>query len=192
MRRAKKKARATITAVATATATSVTASALDSGRLLAQQVGDALKAHGMTLVTAESCTGGGVAQAVTLIPGSSDWFDRGFVTYSNTAKEEMLGVSPDTLEQHGAVSEQTVREMVEGALQYSRAQVALSVSGIAGPTGGTPEKPVGMVWFAWGTSKSVQAFCQQLTGDRDAIRAKSVQIALQGVLNLLNGITKTA
>ena len=124
----------------------------DSGRLLAQQVGAALKEHGMTLVTAESCTGGGVAQAITMISGSSDWFDRGFVTYSNTSKEEMLGVSPDTLEQHGAVSEQTVREMVDGALQYSRAQVALSVSGVAGPTGGTPEKPVGMVWFAWATN----------------------------------------
>jgi nicotinamide-nucleotide amidase len=164
----------------------------DSGRLLAQQVGVALKEHGMTLVTAESCTGGGVAQAITMISGSSAWFDRGFVTYSNTAKEEVLGVSPDTLEQHGAVSEQTVREMVDGALQYSRAQVAVAVSGIAGPTGGTPEKPVGMVWFAWGTNDNVQAVCHQIPGDRDAVRAKSVQIALQGVLNLLNGITKTA
>jgi nicotinamide-nucleotide amidase len=182
MKRAKRKARPVATA----------AVAQDSGRLLAQQVGAALKAHGMTLVTAESCTGGGVAQAITMISGSSAWFDRGFVTYSNTAKEEVLGVAPDTLEQHGAVSEQTVREMAEGALQYSRAQVALSVSGIAGPTGGTPEKPVGMVWFAWATKDSVQAICHQLSGDRDAVRAKSVQIALQGVLNLLNGITETA
>jgi nicotinamide-nucleotide amidase len=164
----------------------------DSGRLLAQQVGVALKDHGMTLVTAESCTGGGVAQAVTMISGSSEWFDRGFVTYSNTSKEEMLGVSPHTLEEHGAVSEQTVREMVDGALQYSRAQVAVSVSGVAGPTGGTPEKPVGMVWFAWATNDTVQAVCHQLPGDRDAIRARSVQIALQGVLNLLNGIIKIA
>ncbi|MDO9004987.1 MAG: CinA family protein [Aquabacterium sp.] len=164
----------------------------DTGRLLAQQVGDALKGHGMTLVTAESCTGGGIAQAITMISGSSAWFDRGFVTYSNTAKEEMLGVAPHTLEEHGAVSEQTVREMADGALQYSRAQVALSVSGVAGPTGGTPEKPVGMVWFAWASNDNVQAVCHQLSGDRDAIRAKSVQIALQGVLNLLNGITKTA
>jgi nicotinamide-nucleotide amidase len=160
--------------------------------LLARQVGEALKAHGMTLVTAESCTGGGIAQAITRISGSSAWFDRGFVTYSNTSKEEVLGVSPETLEEHGAVSEQTVREMADGALQYSRAQVALSVSGIAGPTGGTPEKPVGMVWFAWATNDSVHAACQHLTGDRDAIRAKSVQIALQGVLNMLNGIIKTA
>lgn len=149
-------------------------------------------AHGMTLVTAESCTGGGVAQAVTRISGSSAWFDRGFVTYSNESKEEMLGVSPETLEQHGAVSEQTVREMADGALQYSRAQVALSVSGIAGPTGGTPEKPVGTVWFAWATNNNVQSACHHISGDRDAVRSKSVQIALQGVLSLLNSITKTA
>jgi len=159
---------------------------------LARQVGAALKAQGMTLVTAESCTGGGVAQAVTRISGSSDWFDRGFVTYSNASKEEMLGVSPETLEQHGAVSEATVREMAQGALQYSSAQIALSVSGIAGPTGGTPEKPVGMVWFAWATNHDVQAVRHQLSGDRDAIRAKSVQIALQGVINMLNGMTKIA
>lgn len=180
MKRAKKRARPAV------------ASGQDSSRLLAQQVGVALQQHGMTLVTAESCTGGGVAQAITMISGSSAWFDRGFVTYSNTSKEEMLGVSPDTLETHGAVSEQTVREMADGALQYSRAQVAVSVSGVAGPTGGTPEKPVGMVWFAWGTNNSMQAVCHQLSGDRNAVRAKSVQIALQGVLNLLNGITKIA
>jgi nicotinamide-nucleotide amidase len=159
---------------------------------LAKQVGAALKAHGMTLVTAESCTGGGVAQAVTMISGSSAWFDRGFVTYSNASKEEMLGVSPDTLEQHGAVSEQTVREMAEGALQYSSAQVAVSVSGIAGPTGGTKEKPVGMVWFAWATRDTVRAVCLHISGDRDAIRLRSVRIALQGVVNLLNSSTKIA
>jgi nicotinamide-nucleotide amidase len=169
----------------------VAVSVPESG-LLARQVGEALMAHGMTLVTAESCTGGGVAQAITRISGSSAWFDRGFVTYSNESKEEMLAVSPETLEQHGAVSEQTVREMADGALQYSRAKVALSVSGIAGPTGGTPEKPVGMVWFAWATRDNVQTACHQLSGDRDAIRAKSVQISLQGVINLLNSITKTA
>ena len=180
MKRAKKRARPAV------------AGGQDSGRLLAQQVGVALKQHGMALVTAESCTGGGVAQAITMISGSSAWFDRGFVTYSNASKEEMLGVSPDTLEAHGAVSEQTVREMVDGALQYSRAQVAVSVSGVAGPTGGTPEKPVGMVWFAWGTNESVHAECHHLSGDRDAIRAKSVQIALQGVLNIMNTITKIA
>ncbi len=160
--------------------------------VLARQVGEALTAHDMTLVTAESCTGGGVAHAITRISGSSAWFDRGFVTYSNQSKEEMLGVSPDTLEQHGAVSEQTVREMADGALQYSRAKVAVAVSGVAGPTGGSPEKPVGMVWFAWATKGRVEATCHQLPGDRDAVRAKSVEIALQGTLNLLNAITKLA
>jgi nicotinamide-nucleotide amidase len=159
---------------------------------LAKQVGAALKAQGMTLVTAESCTGGGVAQEVTMISGSSAWFDRGFVTYSNASKEEMLGVSPDTLEQYGAVSEQTVREMAEGALQYSSAQVAVSVSGIAGPTGGTKEKPVGMVWFAWATHDTVRAACLHISGNREAIRLRSVRIALQGVVNLLNGNTKIA
>jgi nicotinamide-nucleotide amidase len=159
---------------------------------LAKQVGTALKSHGMMLVTAESCTGGGVAQAVTRISGSSAWFDRGFVTYTNVSKEEMLGVSPDTLAANGAVSEKTVREMAMGALQYSRAQIALSVSGVAGPTGGTKEKPVGMVWFAWATSDTVRSACHFLDGDRDAVRAKSVRIALQGVINLLNSQTKLA
>ncbi|ADE12334.1 CinA family protein [Sideroxydans lithotrophicus] len=159
---------------------------------LAKQLGSVLKAHAMMLATAESCTGGGVAQAVTRISGSSAWFDRGFVTYSNTAKEEMLGVAPETLVKHGAVSEATVREMAQGALQYSRAQVALSVSGIAGPTGGTPEKPVGTVWFAWATSDTVRTACHHLAGDRDAIRVKAVRIALQGTINLLNNITKLA
>jgi nicotinamide-nucleotide amidase len=159
---------------------------------LAKLVGNALKGHGMTLTTAESCTGGGVAQAVTRISGSSAWFDRGFVSYSNASKEEMLGVSPDTLETHGAVSEETVREMADGALQYSRAQVALSVSGIAGPTGGTPEKPVGMVWFAWATNDTVKTACHFISGDRDAIRVKAVRIALQGVIKLLNSRTKIA
>ncbi len=159
---------------------------------LAKQVGAALKAHGMTLVTAESCTGGGIAQAVTRISGSSAWFDRGFVTYSNASKEEMLGVSPDTLEAHGAVSEATVREMAEGALEYSRAQVAVAVSGIAGPTGGTKEKPVGMVWFAWATHDTVRATCLYISGDRDAVRLRAERVALQGVINLLNSITKTA
>ncbi len=168
------------------------ASVQDPVQRLAQQVGVALKQHGMTLVTAESCTGGGVAQAVTMIGGSSEWFDCGFVTYSNRAKEGMLGVSPYTLERQGAVSEQTVREMVDGALQYSHAQVALAVSGVAGPTGGTPEKPVGMVWFAWTTNDTVRTACHQLSGDRDAVREKSVQIALQGVVNLLNNSTKVA
>lgn len=153
---------------------------------LARQVGVVLRMRGMMLATAESCTGGGIAQAVTRIAGSSAWFDRGFVTYSNAAKEEMLGVSPETIAHHGAVSEATVREMATGALQYSRAQVSVSVSGIAGPTGGTPEKPVGTVWFAWAANDTVRTACHHLAGDRDAIRVKAARIALQGVINILN------
>ncbi len=159
---------------------------------LAKQVGAALKAHGMTLAIAESCTGGGIAHAVTRVSGSSAWFDRGFVTYSNISKEEMLGVSLDTLQRYGAVSDETVREMADGVLQFSRAQVAVAVSGIAGPTGGTPEKPVGTVWFAWATNHAVHTECHLLDGDRDAIRVKAVRIALRGVVNLLNGHTKMA
>src|SRR5512141_3179299 len=116
---------------------------------LATLVGARLRAKGLMLTTAESCTGGWVAQAVTAIAGSSDWFERGFVTYSDAAKQEMLGVSAATLAAHGAVSEQTAREMAAGAIAHSRAQVALAITGIAGPSGGSPQKPVGMVCFAW-------------------------------------------
>ncbi|BBI99160.1 hypothetical protein FGKAn22_08530 [Ferrigenium kumadai] len=161
--------------------------------ILAAQVGGALKAHGLLLATAESCTGGGVAQAVTSVAGSSSWFDRGFVTYSNPSKQQMLGVSEATLRQYGAVSEAVVREMVAGALQHSGAQVALAVSGIAGPDGGTPGKPVGTVWFAWGVKQGATvARLQHLVGDRDEVRAQSVRIALQGVLDLLGRRTETA
>jgi nicotinamide-nucleotide amidase len=160
---------------------------------LATQVGAALKARGMMLATAESCTGGGVACAVTEIAGSSAWFDRGFVTYSNQAKVEMLGVAPDTLARFGAVSEATVREMVAGALRHSQAQVALAVSGIAGPGGGSPEKPVGTVWFAWGLKGEVSiARLHHLAGNRSEIRKQAVHIALQGVLELLERNTEVA
>jgi len=160
---------------------------------LAAQAGTLLKSHGLMLATAESCTGGGVSQAITEVAGSSAWFERGFVTYSNLSKQQMLGVSESTLIQHGAVSERTVREMVEGALKHSNAQVALAVSGIAGPDGGTPDKPVGTVWFAWGL-KDAETHAQryQLGGNRAEVRVQSVQIALQGVVNLLKEITKTA
>lgn len=160
---------------------------------LAAQAGAALHAHGMMLATAESCTGGGVASAVTEIAGSSAWFDRGFVTYSNQAKRDMLGVSPDTLARFGAVSEASVREMVEGALRNSQAQVALAVSGIAGPGGGTADKPVGTVWFAWGIKDGASvAHLHQLAGNRAEIRAQAVRIALQGLLELLGHTTATA
>ncbi|HUX91112.1 MAG TPA: nicotinamide-nucleotide amidohydrolase family protein [Gallionellaceae bacterium] len=160
---------------------------------LAAQVGAALQSHGMMMATAESCTGGGVACAVTEIAGSSAWFDRGFVTYSNQAKIDMLGVSPDTLSRFGAVSEATVREMVEGTLRHSQAQLALAVSGIAGPGGGTADKPVGTVWFAWGTKDGVNAArLHRLVGNRAEIRLQAVRIALQGVLELLDHRIETA
>lgn len=160
---------------------------------LAAQVGELLKAHGLMLATAESCTGGGVAQAITEVAGSSAWFERGFVTYSNQSKQQMLGVRETTLIQYGAVSEMTVREMVAGALKHSSAQVALAVSGIAGPDGGTAEKPVGTVWFAWGIKQGeTHAQRYQLDGNRAEIRAKAVHIALQGIANLLNKKTETA
>ena len=161
--------------------------------ILAAQVGELLKSHGLMLATAESCTGGGVAQAITGVAGSSAWFERGFITYSNLAKQQMLGVREQTLRQYGAVSEMTVREMVAGALQHSAAQVALAVSGIAGPGGGTPDKPVGTVWFAWGISQGgILAQRYQLDGDRAEVRIQAVSIALRGVVDLLNTSTESA
>jgi nicotinamide-nucleotide amidase len=161
--------------------------------ILAAQAGGALKAHGLMLATAESCTGGGVAQAITEVAGSSAWFERGFVTYSNQSKQQMLDVAEATLMQHGAVSEATVREMVAGALQHSAAQVALAVSGIAGPDGGTADKPVGTVWFAWGIKHgATHAQLHLISGNRAAVRAQSVRIALQGVLDLLEQRTVQA
>ncbi len=141
------------------------------------------------LATAESCTGGGIAQAVTAIPGASAWFDRGFVVYSNAAKEEVLGVGASTLAAHGAVSEEAVQEMAQGALQRSRAQVAVAVSGIAGPTGGTQEKPVGTVCIAWAVRDGpIRAETRHFLGDREAVRRQAVQAALEGVVRLIRGI----
>lgn len=153
---------------------------------LAARVGAALQAHGLMLVTAESCTGGGVAQALTDIAGSSVWFERGFVTYSNLSKQQMLGVSQETLDRHGAVSEAVVREMAAGALRFSAAQLAVAVSGIAGPGGGSAEKPVGTVWLAWQLQDSwVITRCLQFAGDRAAVRKQAVEVALEGVFQLL-------
>ena len=160
----------------------------DTLTTLATLVGAKLKAKGLMLATAESCTGGWVAQAVTAIAGSSEWFERGFVTYSNAAKQDMLGVTPETLATHGAVSEQTAREMAAGALAHSHAQVALAITGIAGPTGGTPDKPVGMVCFAWaGPGAAERSVTKHFNGDRDSVRRQSVIFALQGVLECLEG-----
>ena len=149
---------------------------------LAQLVGQALQAQQKMLVTAESCTGGWIAQVLTDVSGSSLWFDRGFVTYSNAAKIQMLGVKPETLERYGAVSAQTVTEMVTGALLHSDADVAIAVTGIAGPSGGTEEKPVGTVFIAWASKASGYKVIQEsLSGDRQAIRRQTVLIALKGL-----------
>jgi nicotinamide-nucleotide amidase len=155
---------------------------------LAAEVGAVLSRAGLTLATAESCTGGWVAECITDAAGSSGWFDRGFVTYSNAAKSELLDVDPYLIETHGAVSEATVRAMVAGALRHSRAQVAVAVSGIAGPAGGSPEKPVGTVWFAWqrlGADCRTKLAC--FDGGRREVRRQAVTAALQGVLDVING-----
>lgn len=152
---------------------------------LARQVGAALKARGLSLVTAESCTGGWVAMALTAIAGSSDWFERGYVTYSNAAKREDLGVGEETLRRHGAVSEETAREMAAGALRNGRGQVALAITGVAGPAGGTRDKPVGTVCFAWAQGSKISSRTRHFDGDRESVRRQSVVHALQGVLELL-------
>ena len=150
---------------------------------LSRRVGDWLTARGATLACAESCTGGWVAQTVTATAGSSGWFDRGFVTYSNEAKQELLGVAAATLARHGAVSEETVCEMVTGTLAHSRARYALAVSGVAGPGGGTAAKPVGMVCFAWGERDGkVHSETVLFTGDRTAVRRQAVIRALAGLM----------
>ncbi|EET5645973.1 nicotinamide-nucleotide amidase [Escherichia coli] len=147
---------------------------------LSEQVGQALKARGATVTTAESCTGGWVAKVITDIAGSSAWFERGFVTYSNEAKAQMIGVREETLAQHGAVSEPVVVEMAIGALKAARADYAVSISGIAGPDGGSEEKPVGTVWFAFATSRGEGITRREcFSGDRDAVRRQATAYALQ-------------
>jgi nicotinamide-nucleotide amidase len=153
---------------------------------IAARLGSLLLARGLRLATAESCTGGWMAKVVTDIAGSSDWFDRGFVTYSNAAKEDMLGVRAETLAEHGAVSEPVVLAMAAGALGHSRAQVAVAVSGIAGPGGGSSDKPVGTVWFAWsipGEPPWTQRL--QFAGERDEVRHQAVRVALEALLERL-------
>lgn len=152
---------------------------------LAISVGAALQRKGWMLATAESCTGGGVAQAVTDIAGSSAWFDRGFVTYSNDAKAAMLGVPPGLIAQHGAVSEEVAAAMAAGAQANSGAQAALSTTGIAGPGGAVPGKPVGTVWFGWSVGGVVQTERMMFDGDRQAVREQAVAHALQGLLRRL-------
>ncbi|WP_245834680.1 CinA family protein [Vibrio salilacus] len=146
----------------------------------AKSLGERLLAHREVLVTAESCTGGGVATAITDIAGSSQWFDRAYISYSNEAKMEMLGVHAETLAQHGAVSEETVKEMVLGALQRSNATIGVSISGIAGPGGGTEQKPVGSVCFAWANKQGwLEVRTYQLDGDRQQVRQQAVELAIK-------------
>ncbi len=137
------------------------------------------------LATAESCTGGLIAAACTDLAGSSDWFERGFVTYSNAAKTELLGVAPELIEHHGAVSEAVVRAMAAGALARSQAQVAVAVTGIAGPGGGSAAKPVGTVWLSWATPAGITSEVQHFGGDRAAVRTATVHHALTRLVTLL-------
>ena len=155
---------------------------------LAARVGEHLRVARRRVVTAESCTGGWISKALTDVPGSSEWFETGFVAYGNAAKTALLGVLPAELEQHGAVSEAVVKAMAMGALERAGADISVAVSGIAGPDGGTPGKPVGTVWLAWawrrGKSVHVQARRKSFKGDREAVRRKSVAGALSGLLEL--------
>ncbi len=154
---------------------------------LATHLNQRLASRGLQMASAESCTGGWIAKAMTDVSGSSCCFERAFVTYSNEAKQEMLGVSAATLESHGAVSEAVVREMVQGALDRSRADLAVAVSGIAGPGGGTEDKPVGTVWLAWaGTDVDTITSLEQFSGNREEVRYSSAMTALQGLLNLID------
>jgi len=151
---------------------------------LAAELGRRLASRRAFVTAAESCTGGLVAGAITSIPGSSGWFQRGFVTYSNDAKTEMLGVPAETLARHGAVSEETARSMAEGALRAGRANYAVAITGVAGPDGGTPAKPVGMVCFGWAAlDGSTTSTTKRLPGDRAAVRHASVIVALQGLID---------
>jgi nicotinamide-nucleotide amidase len=152
---------------------------------LARRLAEKLKGARALLAAAESCTGGWATQVVTSVAGSSAWFDRGFVTYSNDAKREMLGVRPETLAAHGAVSEETAREMARGALARSKASVALAITGVAGPGGGSADKPVGMVCFAWASPDRVHSETRHFSGDRKSVREQSVARALEGVLEHL-------
>ena len=149
------------------------------------QISLRLLARRHMLATAESCTGGMIAAACTDLSGSSQWFERGFVTYSNEAKAEMLAVPPGLIEEHGAVSESVARAMADGALAHSRAQVSLAVTGVAGPTGGTKAKPVGTVWFAWCVGGETHSEMQHFAGDRAAVRTATLRYALKRLLSLL-------
>ena len=153
---------------------------------LARELGEKLLARGWMLATAESCTGGWVGQLLTSLPGSSQWYERGFITYANDAKIEMLDVPAELIANHGAVSEETASAMAAGALAHSHAQAALAISGIAGPGGGTPQKPVGLVCYGWALADgTVLSSTCRLDGDREEIRSRAVAAALRGLIELI-------
>ena len=152
---------------------------------LTARLAELMQGRGLMLATAESCTGGMIAAACTDLAGSSAWFERGFVSYSNAAKTQLLGVPADCIASHGAVSEPVARAMAQGALTHSAAQVAVAVTGVAGPGGGSPDKPVGTVWIAWAMADQVRAERMQFSGDRAAVRQATVEHALQGLVALL-------
>ena len=156
----------------------------ESIEALTRKLAAQLSQNGQRICTAESCTGGLIAKTFTDLAGSSDWFDRGFVTYSNQAKIDMLGVKLATLEAFGAVSEQTVGEMAQGAIANSRAQFAIAVSGVAGPGGGSPDKPVGTVWFGFASPSGVETLRNRFDGDRDAVRQQSLRFGLLRLLKI--------
>jgi nicotinamide-nucleotide amidase len=157
----------------------------ESLEALARRFGAVMAAGDWMVTTAESCTGGAIAKTITDVAGSSAWLDRGFVTYTNDAKHHMLAVPEATLDAHGAVSSATVEAMVTGALTHSAANLAVAVSGVAGPAGGTADKPVGLVWFAWARrGHPPEAQVKQLDGDRGAVRGAAVRVALNGLIEL--------
>ena len=149
---------------------------------LAKSLGNLLADKKAFISTAESCTGGAIAEAITSVAGSSKWFDRGYVTYSNKAKRQMLSVRVNTLKKFGAVSERTVEEMAKAAIKKSGATFSIAVSGVAGPEGGTAEKPVGTVWFAWAVNNEIETLSMKFPGDREAVRRGAVIMALQGLI----------
>ncbi|MFC4659963.1 CinA family protein [Cobetia amphilecti] len=155
---------------------------------LAEQLQALAVARGVRVTTAESCTGGGVSAAITAIAGSSSYFDAGYVTYSNATKQRLLGVSEASLETFGAVSEAVVCEMVRGACRESGAELGVAISGVAGPGGGSDEKPVGTVWLAWGSETRQQARCCHFPGDRQAVRDAAVREALQGLIERVEAL----
>ncbi|MBW8371245.1 MAG: CinA family protein [Thiobacillus sp.] len=153
---------------------------------LATELGEKLLARGWMLATAESCTGGWVGQLLTSLPGCSQWYERGFITYANAAKIEMLSVPADLIDTHGAVSEATASAMATGALAHSHAQATLAISGIAGPGGGTPQKPIGLVCYGWALADgTVMSSTCRLDGDREEIRSRAVAAALRGLIELI-------